>query len=302
MVPQGGVAEPCVACKIRKKQNRQLKEQLIELDKEYQLLHIAKIKIETHLEALQDMLQREEKERQSLTSMHTVIVPKLQEIITLIESGNRTVSEPSGAQHMLKKMSDLMHEQVSRRKFRSSFGYSMQSLFSDTSSVVDIAGEEEIARHNGTTNGTTNGTNSIPAIQNGTDSGKSVDVPVVSNTKKVKPIPPTKVTIRSKEPVETPRTTATKEHLHIRSDSTPASDWNKIRSGPVRKPRHHSVSGTTENSTKHIHDDLSQSLNVGERKRKLTCPPVPGSQAYFVQSDELQSRLEKQRKKIESQS
>lgn len=268
------------------------------------------------------MLQREEKDRQNLTSVHTIIVPKLQEVITLIESGNRTVSEPSGAQQMLKKMNDLMHEQIPRRKFRSSFGYSMQSLFSDTSSVVDITGEEETARHNGTTNDT----NSIPAIQTGTDSGKSVDVPVDRNTKKDKPMPPTMVTIR-KEPVETPATPHTsarnKEHLqttafqsqedisareplkeishkYIRSDSTPASDWNKTRSGPLRKPRHHSVSGATENSKKHVHDDH---LKAGERKRKLTCPPVPGSQAYLDQSDtELQSRLEKQRKKIESQS
>ena len=279
----------------------------------YHLLYNAKIKIETQLETLQDQLQREERERQNLTS--TFIVPKLQEVITLIESHNR-VLEPSGAQQTLKRMNDLMHEQarrdVPRRKFRNSFGYSMQSLFSDTSSVVDIAGEEETARQNGTNNDTNT---IIPATQHGTDSDKSV--PVI-NAKKDKPMT---IIIRGRERTETPAVQnpqADKEHLRvtpfqsqedatakeiphkpIRCDSTPASDWNKTRSALVKKPRHHSVSGATENSTKHTQEDLSHSLKSGERRRKLTYPPGQGSQAY-LQSDELQSKLEQQRKRIES--
>ena len=307
-VQQGGVTQPCVACKIRKKQNRYLKEQLTELEKEYHLLYNAKIKLETQLETLQDMLHREEKERQNLTSM--TVVPKLKEVITLIESNNKA-DEYSGAQQMLKKMNDLLHEQprydVPRRKFHNSFGYSMLSLFSDTSSVVDIAAEEETARHNGTANDSS----TISATQNGENSNNSA--PVVSNTKMDKPMPPTKATIRSKTHAAS-HTAAGKEHVKItafqsqvleditareplkellprtfRSDSTPASDWNKTRSAPLRKPRHNSASGATESSTKQ--EDLSQ------RRRKLTCPP---SQTYFQQSTELQSRLEQQRKKIES--
>lgn len=293
-----------------KKQNRQLKEQLIELDKEYQLLYNAKIKIETQLDMLQDQLQREERERQNLTS--TFIVPKLQEVITLIESHNRAL-EPSGAQQTLKRMNGLMHEQarrdVPRRKFCNSFGYSMLSLFSDTSSVVDMAGEEETARQNGPNNDT----NTIPATQHGTDSDKSVPV---TNVKKDKPMTiPAMGIVRGREYTERP---ADIEHLRvtpfqsqedvtakeiphkpIRCDSTPASNWNKTRSAPVRKPRHHSVSGATENSTKHTQEDLSHSLKSGERRRKLTYPPVQGFQAY-LQSDELQSKLEQQRKRIES--
>ena len=308
-VPQGGVSQPCVACKMLKKQNRQLKEQLIELDKEYHLLYNAKIKIETQLETLQDQLQREERERQNLTS--TFIVPKLQEVIALIESHNRAL-EPSGAQQTLKRMNDLMHEQarhdVPRKKFLNSFGYSMQSLFSDTSSMVDIAGEEETARQNGTYNDT----NTIPATQHGTDSDKPVPI---CNAKKDKPVTiPAMGIVRGREHTETPAVPnlqADKEHLRvtpfqsqedvphkikpIRCDSTPASDWNKTRSAPVRKPRHHSVSGATVNSTKHTHEDLK----AGERRKKLTYPPVQGSQAY-LQSDELQSKLEQQRKRIES--
>ena len=286
-----------------KKQNRQLKEQLIELDKEYQLLYNAKIKIETQLDTLQDQLQREERERQNLTS--TFIVPKLQEVITLIESHNRAL-EPSGAQQTLKRMNGLMHEQarrdVPRRKFCNSFGYSMLSLFSDTSSVVDIAGGEETARQNGANNDT----NTIPATQHGTDSDKSVSV---TNAKKDKPITiPAMGRVRGRECTETPAVPnpqADEEHLRvtpfqsqedvtakeiphkpIRCDSTPASNWNKTRLAPVRKPRHHSVSGATENSTKHMQEDLSHSLKSGERRRKLTYPPVQGSQAY-LQSDEL---------------
>ena len=183
----------------------------------------------------------------------------------------------------------------------------MLSLFSDTSSVVDITAEEETARHNGTANDIS----TIPATQNGENSNNSASV--VSNTKMDKPMPPTKVTIRSKTPAAS-HTAAGKEHVKItafqsqvleditareplkellprtfRSDSTPASDWNKTHSAPLRKPRHNSASGATESSTKQ--EDLSQ------RRRKLTCPP---SQTYFQQSTELQSRLEQQRKKIES--
>lgn len=301
-VPQGGASQPCVACKIRKKQNRLLKEQLTELDKEYHLLYNAKIKLETQLETLQDQLQREDRERQHVTS--TIVVPKLQEVITLLERSN-AVAEISGAQQTLKRMNDLMHEQtrhdVPRRKFRSQLGYSMLSLFSDTSSVVDVAGEEETARQNGATSDT----NTIPTPQNGTDPDKSTDTSMN----------PTKVKARSKEKPHSP---ASKELLKtapfqlqedvtaseqvkevpqksIRSDSTPASHWSKSHSAPGRKLRHHSVSGASEKS----HEDLSQSLKVGERKRKMTCPPISGSQAY---RDELQSKLDKQLKKIESQS
>ena len=300
-----------------KKQNRQLKEQLTELDRENQLLYNAKIKIETQLETLQDQLQKEERDRQNLASMF--IVPKLQEVITLIESHNRAV-EPSGAQQTLKRMNDLINEQtrhdVSRRKFRNSFGFSMLSLFSDTSSIVDIAGEEETGRQNGIANvpGTT------PATQYGADSlNKSAPV---NNTKNGKPMTmPAMDMVRDRERTEThaaPSPQADREHLKatpfrsqdaketphkpIRCDSTPASDWNKSHSAPVRKPRHHSVSGATENSTKNVlHEDLSQSFKTGERRRKLTYPPGPvqGSQSY-LQSDELQSKLEQQRKRIES--
>jgi hypothetical protein len=299
-VPQGSVSQPCVACKVLKKQNRQLKEQLIELDKDYHLLYNAKIKIETQLETLQDQLQREERERQNLSSMF--IVPKLQEVITLIESRNR-VTEPSGAQQTLKRMNDLMHEQVRhdgpRRKFRSSFGYSMLSLFSDTSS---IAGEEETSRQYATTSDSNTVPNSI--THHGTDSDKSVPF---TNTEKDKHIM-TPVTSRH---TEKPNPQACKEHtpfqsqediakerLHkpIRCGSTPESDWNKTRSAPDPvKKRHHSVSGATENSTKHVHNvkDGSQSFKP---RRKLTYPTAPA----YLQSDELQSRLEHQRKRIEA--
>ena len=296
-VPQVGVSQPCVACKVLRKQNRQLKEQLIDLDKEYHLLYNAKIKIETQLETLQDQLQREERERQNLSS--TLIVPKLQEVITLIEMRNRA-TEPSGAQQTLKRMSDLMHEQVKpdvpRRKFHSSFGYSMLSLFSDTSSV---AGEEETARQNATSSDTI----TIPATNHGNDSDKSVSI---ANTKKDKPIMtpahteiPNPQADRERTPFQSQEdviTTKERPHKPIRCDSTPESDWNKTRSAPARKPRHHSVSGATENSTKPIHEDLSHSFTRG---RKLTYPTVKGSQAY-LQGDELQSRLEQRRKKIEA--
>ena len=293
-VPQGGVSQPCVACKVLKKQNRQLKEQLIELDKEYHHLYNAKVKIETQLETLQDQLQREERERQNLSS--TFIVPKLQEVIALIENRNRA-TEPSGAQQTLKRMSDLMHEQVRpevpRRKFHSSFGYSMLSLFSDTSSV---AGEEETARQNVTCSDTI----TIPATHHGrNDSDKSVPI---ADTKKDKPITtPAHTEIhnpqadRERTPFQSQEDITTKERPHkpIRCDSTPESDWNKTRSAPARKPRHHSVSGATENSTK---PDLSHSFISG---RKLAYPTVKGSQAY-LQGDELQSRLEQRRKRIEA--
>ena len=55
----------------------------MELEKEYHLLYNAKTQFETQLETLQDMLHREEKDRQNLTSM--IVVPRLKEVITLIE-------------------------------------------------------------------------------------------------------------------------------------------------------------------------------------------------------------------------
>ena len=297
--PQVGVSQPCVACKVLRKQNRLLKEQLIDLDKEYHLLYNAKIKIETQLEMLQDQLQREERERQNLSS--TFIVPKLQEVITLIESRNRP-TEPSGAQQTLKRMSDLMHEQVRpdvpRRKFHSSFGYSMLSLFSDTSSV---AGEEETARQNATASDT----NSIPAITyHVNDSDKSVpiantqDKPIMTPAVDRHTEIPNPQADREGTPFQTQEDIIAKEQPHkpIRCDSTPESDWNKTRSAPTRKTRHHSVSGATENSTKPIHEDLSHSFIRG---RKLTYPTAKGSQAY-LQGDELQSRLAQRRKRIEA--
>ena len=290
----------------------------MELDKDYHLLYDAKIKLETQFEMLQDQLQREENERQNLTSV--TVVPRLQEVITLIEQSNRA-AEPSGAQQILKKINNLMHEQarhdVRRRNFRSHpFGDSMQSLVSDTSSVADVTVEEEVARNGSATNDI----RPVPATQNKISSGKpSKSVPVITNTK---PMTPAKsCTAKSTEHAETPaayliqRQAASKERpmiasfqtqdlteskeppqIHVRSDSTPASDWNKTHSIP-RKQRHHSVSGASENSIKR--EDLSQSLKqAGDRRRKITSP---GSHAY-LQSDELQSRLEKQRKRIESSS
>ena len=65
--PQGNIAVSCTVCKELKKRNRKLhkqnsdlKDHLSELEKDYQRLQEAKIKVEGQLDILQDQLQQDE--------------------------------------------------------------------------------------------------------------------------------------------------------------------------------------------------------------------------------------------------
>lgn len=166
--PQGNTTTSCTSCKTLKRQNRQLlkfnselKEQLIELNKDYHQLLEAKIKVEGQLEVLQDQLHEETAEKKNLKQ----IVPDLQRAISLIENSCRVSSATatSGAQQTLSRIRDLMREQskyekpttvLKRRHIRvhpsdSSKRDSTLSMFSDTSSVAEgsLADEDVIQRH-----------------------------------------------------------------------------------------------------------------------------------------------------------
>ena len=164
--PQGSsTTKSCTVCKTLKKRNRQLekfnselKEQLIEQDKEYRRLYEAKIKIEGQLEILNDQLNQE---KESLKQ----VVPQLQEAMALIErSCYRATSaiSVSGTQQTLNRITGLMQEQgkpdkrptvLMRRHIRvypsdSSKRDSTLSIFSDTSSVTENSSlaDEDLSR------------------------------------------------------------------------------------------------------------------------------------------------------------
>ena len=137
------------------KHNSELKDQLSELEKDYQQLQEAKIKVEGQLDILQDQLQQEEAEKQGLKQ----VVPHLQQAIILIETSCRPESAigTSGAQRTLNRISDLIHEQGKHDKFPTvikrrhlrihpsdiSKRDSALSTFSDTSSVTESSLADE---------------------------------------------------------------------------------------------------------------------------------------------------------------
>lgn len=91
------------------------------------------------------------------------------------------------------------------------------------------------------------------------------------------------------------------DHLEHKVSKDRVANIEDCNSRPPRGSSPH-ILNVKEHNLKESKDNQSQSLKPGERKRKVICPTVPGSQAYFVQGDELRSRLERQRKKIESRS
>ena len=308
-----------MACKKLKKRNRQLSEQLIELEKDYYNLQEAKVKVEAHLETLYDQLKQEETERKDLTR---VILP-LQEAITLIERHSRA-SEASGAQQTLKRINNLMCDQaktptVVRTRNRPE---SMLSVLSDgdTSSIAESYTIEEGTRSNAfiseknravldirVAGKTMPGVSSVRHVsttstletvakagQSGTPAQTSPDIIEGSSSK----------LIAKSQHVET-KTESVKEAplSHVRSDSSPSTSNSRIAQNsntlPAKKTRHLSVSSSgVEKSTKR---NRSQSFKYDYKVRDQANSGPSGPQ-LCLQNKELQNKLDKQRKKIESYS
>ena len=132
----------CTLCKKMKKRNRYLEKQLVELHKDYHRLKETKIKVEGHVEILQDQLQQELEEKDNLKH----IIPHLHEAISLIDNSCRRSSSTgaSGAQQTLRRISDLMKEQsgfeknpVLKRMQAHLRDSTMSLIFSDTSSLAE---------------------------------------------------------------------------------------------------------------------------------------------------------------------
>ena len=307
---------------------------MIELDKDYRQLQEAKTKIEAHFETLVDQVKQQETERQTLMGA----VPKLQEAIVLIERCNRG-TECFGMHQTLKRIGSLMNDQIKRDKIPTVMRRrnirippaeasrdSILSMFSDTSSVADscVAEEETNIRSSGNakndeTTVTVQTSNSdLKTKTNSEAISKFAPLvtggykPKTSDQKTVGSIQVDAVTQTSTE-TNTNATTepnlvstlvksqdaikSTKEmsHGHVRQQSSDLSTKQRSSTHPRKATRHYSVS---EISTKH---GRSQSFKDGDRFREIVSSQQ--SQSYLVQvGDELQLKLEKQRKKLDLQS
>ena len=342
--PQGNTTQSCAVCKKLKKRNKQLekfnmelKEQLIELDKDYHQLQEAKTKIEGQLEILQDQLQQEEVERQNLTRF----VPKLQEVITLIESNRRTAGT-FGAQQTLKRINNLVYEQkgceknstvMKRRHIRlhpsEASRDSMLSMFSDTSSIAESFNVDEEVTQSSSGNDTTAlqtspeknrsslDTSSKPGtVTSSLHRSKTQTQQIVKNADHVEtseaPLPTVTVTIKGQILKATPTHTQEQQDMtepmkevpqgHIRSESSPlTSEWStksqRSNTHP-RNTRHRSASDIAGNSTK---QGRSQSFNRSGRLQLREPTSPTGSGQAYLQSVELFTALDKRRKKLESQ-
>ena len=325
--PQDNITLSCAVCRKLKKRNRQLekfntelKEQLIELDKDYRQLLEAKIKVEGQLEILQDQLQQEETEKQNLKG----VIPHLQEAIAQIESSCRAASATgtSGAQQTLKRIRDLLQEQIKYEKFptvikrrhirvRPSDGSrdSILSMFSDTSSVAEspIADEDTILTAPERSRPSTDiGKPVISDLHRSmTQSQKSQ--PNVSSTKYVEPTEPSTETATIKESCvaiqsqQHDLTKPSKESLqgHIRSESmdTAANKNTKYYSNVhPRKARHNSESDVS------LKQGRSQSFRHGVRKEPNSQIRYRAQTHGLTQGDELSAILNKRREKLESES
>lgn len=308
---QGNIAQSCVACKKLKKRNRQLTQRSIELEKDLNQLQEAKIQIETHLTTLQDQFKREELERKDLTRL----VPQLQEASTLIERYSHVV-EVSGAQQTLKRINNLMHDQtkyltVVRSRNRPE---SMLSILSDTSSIAEsYTAEEEVTQNTGISNSEKNkvaigiASQPVPTSSSSRHTCVSTTSPQgIVNTEDT--VTPAKVSVSIPGSRTSQKVGMMSESMkessrrHVYSESTSStSDPKTIQRANThpKKSRHHSVSSVAENLAK---QGRSQSFKHDHTVKEHVSPGPMGPQTYLTGNQELQSKLNKRRKEIESQS
>lgn len=277
--------EPCMACKKLKKENRKLEkkncelsEQVKELGEKCEQHKEARIKIETHLETLQEQLAKQEvMERQNLTK----VVPVLQEAIMLIHK-TATV-DTSGTQQTLKKISDLLSKEASCEK-SSRYSASTKNRESTISALSDCS---SIAESTTVTEQTTS-----------TSGGRQRSM---SQTEV------TQLTVgnrgRPDIPNKPPQAAAVKELtsencslLGIPTEGPQGRDAKRANSHPKRG-RHHSLSGATENV---IMRNRSQSYSLQHSQTKTEHNArQAASQASF--DVELQDKLDKRRQVLEQQ-
>ena len=246
-------------------------------------------------------MKREELERKDLTRL----VPQLHEASTLIERYSRVV-EVSGAQQTLKRINNLMHDQTknltaavrSRNRPESTL-----SILSDASSIAEsYTAEEEVTQStciftcNSEKNKVTKGTASQPVA--GVSSSRHTCVSttgIIHATNTEDTVTPTQMSAST--PGSSQELTKESSLRHVHSESTPSmSDSRTIQRANThpKKSRHHSVSNVAENSVK---QGRSQSF----KHDYVSLGPM-GPPPYLTCNQELQSKLNKQRKKIESQS
>ena len=315
--------------------NAELREQLVELDKDYRQLQDAKTKIEAHFETLLDQVKQQEVERQNLVSA----VPKLQEAITLIERSNRGV-ETSGMQQTLKRIGNVMNEQNKRDKHPTvmrgrnirihpseTSRDSILSMFSDTSSVTDSCpAEEEMSRSSSNTNDETTVTvhSSNSDLKNKISSDTITKSEPLVKGNRHRPTISDQTTVRNVEQVESLNqipteaatdNTAAEPTLVLAPAKSEQDTTKSIKETPHRHARQKSCdSNTKQRSNTHprkvsvTHHQLvsdvpesstkrgrSQSFKYDDRVRERFSPPQ--SQSY-LQANELQLKLAEQRKKI----
>ena len=310
-----------MACKKLKKHNRQLEkkngeltEQVRELAGQCEQQREARIKIETHLETLQEQLAKHEAaDRQNLIR----VVPVMQEAIMLIHK--TATADSSGAQRTLKKIKDLLYKEASREKAfahaRTKNRESVLSAYSDSSSIAEsFSTEEQVSQscscgslRQADANATIPQSDSEKAAVSTADGRQRSMTEQNAGARERPEIPAKPLQIQmdaTKSPPPSTVSSSSRDKTEMmmkegHNDVSRDHQGAKRRSNShPRKGRHHSVSGgNTEYSTKH---NRSQSLKYSNTKIDHASRPL-GTQGAYINDAELKEKLERRRREVEQE-